>query len=564
MIHPHHHVNNLTCRQMSLLNHTENLCIYTSAKRLNKSRENKTMNLFKSALGFSKKNKLVPLPIPVRDSMISLIVHKQVQDYLSYLRQKDYQLVCIDAFFHLLPTIFDDVYMSDLFQLIVKKSRFSSDQLSKIVHNQLSRTILEKDFQLCEKILRLPLQTLKISLPTYELTQLIHTCSNTQQLTDCLSILIEKNLPHDPEYISWILIILFEHYRPGDEVIIEHLLNIKKNSNFLFTSYGTNQVTPLMLFLHLYSNSQCQLLLEQCLSNIHDLSILLQCDKWNRSYLMHLLCARCEHDIDENSNDRNQCPQASVVLARFSMLYKLGNSCETPVKKILTSEFCLPLRMMLLDYYLENNPSVDVGVDELFHHFPARFLSIYTNDLKRLIRNRNLDAVLVSQICNLRADDHSVDSKVKFLLQQGARLQKTDAIHSVIFNLIVNTRSMIPFTLLDYSFSIDIPFDVWVNQNSPRVNLYICCVVQYGYPCELRKHFDVFKSRFPDRIVKVIENLVDARTPARLSNLCLQKLRISLKDLGDTTIEQLQNDLPIYLRKWIVCYGHAQLQAYFP
>ncbi|CAF3189579.1 unnamed protein product, partial [Rotaria sp. Silwood2] len=351
---------------------------------------------------FYNKNNSSSLTVPRRDFIESLIVHKQIKEFSSCLCKKDDRILCIDGFFRLLPTILDEKYMSNLFELICKKSRLTSNELSTIIINKLSRTILDKNFDLCEKILHLPIQSLKISLPTYELVQLIHTCSNTNQLIKCLSILIEKNLPYDSEYLSWILIIIFEHYTIGDEIIIEYLLNVKKNINLLFTCYGNNNITPLMLFFHLYSNNKCQILIDNYLSNINDQSILLQCDKWNRSYLMHLLCGQCQHEFMGNSfemlpdgildiNEKliNQCPHASIVLSKFSMLYKLGNKCDTPIKMILTSQYCLSLRIVLFNFLLENDSSIELKFDEFFQHFPPLFIRIYSNYLKRLVHNHN-------------------------------------------------------------------------------------------------------------------------------------------------------------------------------
>jgi hypothetical protein len=318
-----------------------------------------------------------------------------------------------------------------------------------------------------------------------------------------------------------------------------------------------------MLFFHLYSNNKCQLLIDHYLSNINDPSVLLQRDKWDRSYLMHLLCGRCHHDLDENSLERNQCPQASAVLARFSMLYKLGNRCDTMIKKILTSDFCISLRMVLLNY-LKSNSSEDIPLDDLFNCFPAKFLSIYEDDLKRLIKNRNLDSVLTSQILSRGNDNNALDYKVKFLLQQGARIQRTDTIDSAIFLLVTSTSSMTPFILLDYSYCLDISFETWLQRRNQRANLYICCVLYYGYPSEIRQKFNEFKAYLPNKTVHAIEKLIDVKTPACLSKLCLRKLRSSLQDLGDETIEQLRDDLPTYLRKSIVSYGYDQFRVYFP
>src|ERR1700722_13782706 len=119
---------------------------------------------------FYKKNNSSLSTISRKDLIKSLIVHKQIKEFSSYLRQKDNRTLCIECFFQLLPSILDEKYVSDLFELITKKSGLKSDQLSTIIANELSTAILVKNFDLCEKILNLPFQSLKISLPTYEIT----------------------------------------------------------------------------------------------------------------------------------------------------------------------------------------------------------------------------------------------------------------------------------------------------------------------------------------------------------------------------------------------------------
>jgi hypothetical protein len=503
-----------------------------------------------------------------KDFIKSLIVHKQIKEFSSYLRQKDDRTLCIEAFFELLPLILEEKYTPDLVELITKKSGLKSNQLSTIITNQISSSILKKDFDLCEKILHLPFQSLKISLPTYEIIQLIHTCSNTQQLFQCLSILIEKNLPYDSEYLSWILIILFEHYQIGDEIIIEYILNINKHINLLFKCYGNNNVTPLMLFLHLYSNNKCQVLIDYYLSNIKDQSILFQCDKWNRSYLMHLLCGQCQHESQGNSFEilsddieemkkqlMNQCPHASAVLSKFSMLYKLKNKCDKPVKTILISQYCLPLRIILLNYLLENDTLNELRFDEFFQYFPSKFIPIYINYLKKLIQNQNLNSFLVSLLRNPTNDDDAIT----FLLRQGARIDDMSIVNNTILNLILYSRSMIPFTLLDYGLYTDVSYATWFGHQTLRMNFYICRAIQCGYPSELRAKFDELKTHLPQQAM----NLIDLKNPPCLSKLCLQKLRSSLKNLGDETIDKLKDDLPNYLRQSITLCGHDESQAYF-
>jgi hypothetical protein len=58
-------------------------------------------------------------------------------------------------------------------------------------------------------------------------------------------------------------------------------------------------------------------------------------------------------------------------------------------------------------------------------------------------------------------------------------------------------------------------------------------------------------------------NFLDLKNPPCLSKLCLQKLRSSLKNLGDETIDKLKDDLPNYLRQSITSYGHDECRAYF-
>ncbi|CAF4481180.1 unnamed protein product [Rotaria sp. Silwood2] len=436
----------------------------------------------------------------------SLIVHKQIKEFSSCLRQKDDRTLCIDAFFELLPTILDENYMSNLFELISKKSRLTPKALSTIIVNKLSRAISDENFDLCEKLLHLRFQSIQISLPSFEIIKLIHSCSNKNQLIRCLSILLEKNLPYDCAYLSWILIIIFEYYTIGDEIIIEYLLNFQKNINLLFICYGNNNITPLMLFFHLYSNNKCKILIDNYLSNINDQSVLLQCDRWNRSYLMHLLCGQCQHESEENSFEivsddnidvnkklLNRCPHALAILSKFSMLYKLGNKCDTPIKTILTSQYCLSLRIILFNFLLENDSSIELKFNEFFNYFPPQSIPIYSNYLKRLIHKHNLNSVLASVLFNHR-NDLSIEHTIKFLLQQGARIDNMNNMNYIITTLLSHSRSMIPFMLLDYSLYIDISFQIWLNQQSSRMNLYRCRIIQCGYPSEFRTKFQEFKS----------------------------------------------------------------------
>lgn len=515
--------------------------------------------MLKAIFSFSrKKTPTLPTSILQASTLIrSLIENKQIKELCSHLQRNEDRAFCFEVFFLLSPSISDDRYLGEVFDTMVKKSRMKSSEISTILSKQLSSAILQKNFDQLEKILHLPYPSVPITLSTFELIKLIENCPDSNQVIRCLSILIEKNLPHDSEYLTWILIILCEHYRTGDEIIIDYLLNLKKPIDLLFTSYGNHNVTPLMLFIHLYSNSKCQILLDDYLEKISSTSVLLQCDRWNRSYLTHLLCGQCEHQIEDNET---ACPHASMMLSRFSMLDQLGNRLDTPMKTILTSSYCFPLRMKLVKCYLDNHSSYEILLDEFFLHFPPKFIPNYQDDLKCMIHNRDLTSTLISQL-KLFKDDNAT---IRFLLKQGARIQSNNTeIQPIIFNYLMNIRSIIPFVLLDYSFYIDISFEQWLVRPNPRMNMYICRVLQCGYPSEFRAKFDQFKTHLTGQTVKEIEKFVDVKNVAPLSRLCLQKLRSSLKDLGDETIEQLTSHLPSHLKHSIVHYGYDQCQPYF-
>ncbi|CAF2136344.1 unnamed protein product [Rotaria magnacalcarata] len=511
------------------------------------------------------------------DYIESLIFHQQTNEFISHLLQKKNQELCVDTFFRLLPTIPDEKYMKILFELIYKKARFKSNQLSAIIVTELSRAIRDKNFELCERILSLPLQSLQIPLGAYEITQLMHTCPDRDQLFRCLSILIERNLLYDSEYYSWILIVVFEHYTIGDDLTIEYLLTVRKTANLLFSYYGNNNITPLMLFFHLYSNKKCQEIIDNYLSNIDDQYVLLECDKWNRSYLMHLLCGKCEHgsnasyylgalpnDIsDINRKIFDQCPHASTMLSRVSMLYKLGNRFDAPIKTIMTSQFCLPLRMVLLNFLLENDPLVEIKLDEFFKYFPSESVPLYWNYLKHIVHKQNLNDVLSSVLFNYNIQAKSNEQTVEFLLKQGARITNTDNIKSNIVHLILYSRSTIPFMLLDHGVYVDISYEACSSSRNHRMYFYVCRVIQCGYPSEIRTKFEEFKSSQPEYNIKLISSFIDLKNPTCLSGLCFQKLRNSAKDLSDETIEKFKPYMPSRLVKSVVGYGHEESKEYY-
>ena len=176
-----------------------------------------------------------------KDSAASLIVRRQVKEFIACVRQKRNRAVCFSAYISLLSTIGDHQYMAALFDTIVKKSSIPSSELSTILAEQLSRQILERKFDTCESILRLPLQSLRIPLPSYELTQFIRGNSDTDQVCRCLSILIERNLRHDKDYVSWMLITLFTNYVKGREQIIEHVLKLAKHVSLTQTCFGRSE-----------------------------------------------------------------------------------------------------------------------------------------------------------------------------------------------------------------------------------------------------------------------------------------------------------------------------------
>ena len=138
-----------------------------------------------------KSNSLLTITVP-QSFIESLIARKQTNEFISYLQRKDHRIICIDGFFELLTTMPDIFYMANLFELITQKSGLTSKQMSLIIVNKLSLAIRAKNFDLCERILRLPCKSMAISLSTYELHCLLHRCPTKTQLIQCLSILIEK------------------------------------------------------------------------------------------------------------------------------------------------------------------------------------------------------------------------------------------------------------------------------------------------------------------------------------------------------------------------------------
>lgn len=519
---------------------------------------------------FSKKNNTSQTKSSRKAHLKSLIVQRQTIELVPFLRKKPDRDLCIEGFFELFSSITDDKYMFDLFQLILQKSSFKSSELSPILTQQLSKSILSKNFDLCQRILHLPFQSLKLPLPTYETIQLIHQCTNIEQLLECLSILIEKNLPYDSEYLLWILIIIFENYLMGDEIIIEYIINKQKKFNLLFKSYGDNHVTPLMLFLHLYTNKTCQLFIDQYISKINDQSILLQCDRWNRSYLMHLLCGKCEHDINENLVEDNkelinQCSHSTTILPMFTMLYNSNNKCDTLIKTIFTSGYCLPLQMILLNYVYENNVLVESDLKEFFLYFPSKSLPNYIDYIKPLVRNQNLDSTLIHILNHQNPNAYHNRYTIEFLLQQGARIHDMTIVENAIINLLGHYSSLIPFVLLDYAMYINISYDTWRSLilHDSRLNLYICRLVQCGCSNRFQGNFNHLKASFPQQTTVLIEKFIDLKNPSPLKKLCLQKLRNSLKNLGNETIDTFKDYLPNRLRQSIVHYGYEECGAYF-
>jgi hypothetical protein len=292
---------------------------------------------------------------------------------------------------------------------------------------------------------------------------------------------------------------------------------------------------------------------------------------------MHLLCGQCQHQFEDNClknlpsdileiNEEliDRCPHAAAVLSKFAMLHKSGNQCDEPIKRIFTSQYCLPLRIILFNYLLENDSSFELKLDELFNYFPSRSISVYSNYLKRVIHNHNLNQALLSVLRNQRNDnDPSNIHTIEFLLRQGARIDKMSDVHCIITYLLLTGHSEIPFMLLDYSLYVDINFEQWLSRNTPRMNLYICRVIQCGYPNEFRTKFEDFKSYLTQQTVNLVEEFIDLKNPQSLSKLCLQKLRGSLKNLGDETKEQLKDYVPDRLRSSITRLGYDECGKYY-
>jgi hypothetical protein len=188
---------------------------------------------------------------------------------------------------------------------------------------------------------------------------------------------------------------------------------------------------------------------------------------------------------------------------------------------------------------------------------------MYSNYLKRFIRNQDINSILVSVIQNRRSDGDNIDNTVKFLLQHGGRINDMSILQTDIIHLLAYTRSMVPFTLLNYSLYTDIPSDTWLIRQNSRVNFYVCRVIQCGYPSEFRARFEEFKTHLSQQNLQLIAQFIDLKKPESLSKLCLQKLRGSLKHLGDETIDKLKDHLPNPLRQSIITYGNKECSAYF-
>jgi hypothetical protein len=60
-----------------------------------------------------------------------------------------------------------------------------------------------------------------------------------------------------------------------------------------------------------------------------------------------------------------------------------------------------------------------------------------------------------------------------------------------------------------------------------------------------------------------VEEFIDLKNPQSLSKLCLQKLRGSLKNLGDETKEQLKDYVPDRLRSSITRLGYDECGKYY-
>ncbi|CAF1028413.1 unnamed protein product [Adineta ricciae] len=526
-----------------------------------------------------KTNNIPTTPVYRQLYFENLINDKRLKELTTCLQRKSDQMDCINGYFHLLSKLTDDAYMDEIFELIITKSRLPPTQIARIVVDRLSQAISSKDFGLFERILRLSHSSIQLPLSTYDVSRLISTCSDSDQIARCLSILIEKNLRFEPEYPTWILILLIEHYKTGGEIVIENFLREQTNAQFLYVPYGDCRVTPLMIFLHLYSNPKCQAIIDQQLSNIQDPSVLLQYDRWNRSYLMHLICNECQHVVNTVSttllsndlteiNDEliKQCPYASAIFSQFVRLYELGNKFETPVKTIFNSRLCFPLRIKLFNYIWENNTIDQIKLDDFFVNFPSMFFSSYQYYLKRLVHNQNLDQALTSVVLNCKDHPQRVDAKITFLLRQGARINDMNVVSSTILSLLNGVQSSTPFMLLDYDMPIKIDFQLLSRTSTRNMALYIFRAAQCGYTDVSQSQFESFKSTQSKSMISMIDKLVDIKSPTTLSNLCRRKLRRSLKNLGDDTMDKLNEILPHRLvhsirlyeyHKWLTCYHNA-------
>lgn len=507
---------------------------------------------------FGKNSNSSSMAIITRSNLLkSFLINKQIDAFTRYLKQKDTQQLCIDSFFYFLCELDDEIFILDIFNRIFRL--IGRKQMSLLIINKLQTAIRDKNFPKCFQLLHLPFPQMKIPLETSKILEFIHHNWPTDQLFDCLTILITNNLHFDSEYLPWLLITLFEHYQTGDELIIKYILELKPSTDPLTQIYGNNSLTPLMLFFHLYTNEKCQQILDIYLSNIKDLNIFNQVDKWNRSYLTHLLYGRCQHAIQTD----HQCPHEDVILSRFVMLYKLGNRCENLVRTIFVSEYCFSLRMKLADYLFEHRLVDENRIDEIFLNFPPTYFQFYEQQLKQLIQNRNLDSTLSTLVKQQVNFHRNLDQLVKFLLQNGARIRNPTEIEQTTLDLLLNfNQSLIPFLLLDYGFPVSISFQIWSNRSNDRLNLYVIRQIQCGYAREFREKYERFRTRLSQSTVEAMDKFIDIRNPSRLKQLCFQHLRKSLVDLSEKTIEDLNGFLRFKLRHSIRVYGYDECHSF--
>ncbi|CAM4916410.1 unnamed protein product [Rotaria socialis] len=497
------------------------------------------------------------------------IANQQIDKFIICVRQSSHSINCLRIFFELLPTLTNDNYVFELVE-VLNQSPLTSDELSTTTTKHLCHLLSDKYFDRFEQILHLPFRSFSLTFSIFQLMEFIRQCTDFQQLIRCLTILINRHIPHANGYPSWILQGILARYRPGDEKLIESLLKIKTNVNILYIGDNNTGTTPFMLLMRLCTNEKCLPLIDEALSNIKEPTLMNYVDNWDRSYLSYLLCAVCEHksiNVSQQNTEESfsSCPNAQAVLRLFAQLWGFGNRCSYLIQTILNSQFCFSLRLALFDCVLKFDSSASVikeNINTFFTYFPSIYIPQYSTYLKRLALDQSLNQALLNVLEGKSSEDRHLITKIKFLLQQGSRIEPMKTIPDYTRELLLNSHSPIPFLLLDYAIHMEIPDTSSTNQINIIVNLYVRHLAEWGYRQSWQTYFDQYQSTLLPATIDYLEK-IRYKIPQHLSTLCIQRSRSLLINLGDNILEKLGEHLSHNLIRSLTRLAYDQHYSFF-